>query len=291
MPYNFKQNLDLFLVYNGLRYSLDIYPDINFSQTFSEESNPVKTLHSQANNFDRATIVKANAASFSFTMPLILENDLRIVFDLLTGYSATYGINFFDLYARTETDTYKLEKCVIEEGQFNMSIASVLTLAVNGSASKLYRIGDNAYAIPGTLQIRTGSTPNSIKSFKVTVNGSTLDSVSQVTLSLQNNISWIKNDTVQASLNVTDSSNTIYPTSFVLEGRTLSGSIQQFMQDSAVQTWGTVPITIKADRTLNVSISNAIFTNRLEVGEVLTKSYDFRMTDNPASLSSVLIYN
>jgi hypothetical protein len=283
MPYNFKQNLDLFLVYNGLRYSLDVYADVNFSQTFSEESSSVKTLHNRANNFDRATIVKANPASFSFTMPLIKENDLRVVVDLLTGYDANYSINFFDLYARTETDTYKIEKCVIEEGQFNLSMASVLTLAISGSASKLYRIGDNAYAIPGTLQVRTGSTPNMLRSFAVTVNGTTLDSVAQTTLSLQNNISWTQNTTVQASLGVTPNT-TIYPTNFTLEGRILSGSIQQFLQDPII-TWGTVPITIKAGQTLNVSIQNAIFTNRLEIGDILTKSYDFRMVDQSLSIT------
>ena len=45
MPsYNFKREAQVFIVTGGLRYRLDVQ-DISFSQTFSEESYPVRIMY------------------------------------------------------------------------------------------------------------------------------------------------------------------------------------------------------------------------------------------------------
>lgn len=282
--YNFKKQLKVHLVYGGLRYLLDVNSDVTFSQTFSENSTPVKTLHNP-HNFERGVITSANPASFSFSIPLIKENDNRVVFDLLLS------IGSFDLYFVTNTDTYKLETCVIEEGQFNLR--GIISMNISGTASKLTRVGTALYVLPGTLQVRTGSTSNYVKRFSVEIGGVLQDRIVQASISLQNRITWTGNKVLQSSLVVTDASNTIYPSSFVVSGRVLSGAIQQFIHtaDTSSQTWGTTSIKIKADSTLTVNITNAIFTSRLEVGDLFARTYDFRMIDNPSNLTSILIYN
>lgn len=282
--YNFKRRLKVHLVYGGLRYLLDVNSDVSFSQTFSEISTSVKTLHSQF-NFERGVITSANPASFSFSMPLIKENDNRVVFDLLLS------AGIFDLYFVSDTDTYKLETCVIEEGQFNMQ--GIISMNVSGTASKLSRVGNALYSIPGTLQARTGSTANYVKRFSVEIGGVLQDRIVQASISLQNRVNWTDNKVLHSSLAVTNAANTIYPTSFVVSSKVLSGAIQQFIHtaDSDSQTWGTTSIKIKADSTLTVNITNAIFTSRLEVGDLLARTYDFRMVDNPSNLTSILIYN
>ena len=305
MPtWNFKQNTQCYLVYAGLQYRLDIFPDVTFAQTFEEKSVPVKTLHDQSLNFESAVIVKANPANFSFTMPLLDEDDLKIVFDLLIGYDSDYNAVPFDLYFRTDFDVYKLEKCVFEGGNFIVQRDGILALALSGTASKLARYGNASSftaSTVGTAQTRSsGRTYNQVKLLKVTVNGATLDYIAGVQLNLQNNISWTANATIHDALNVTSASNTIYPSSFVLTSRILSGAIDQSVTDDSytnVQTWSSagVPITVQAGPkypyTLDVSIPLAVFTNRIQVADVYKQTFDFRMVSNPTALSSVLVYN
>lgn len=302
--YNFKRHTTLYLVYGGLQYKLSVYPDLSFSQTFEEQAVPVKTLHDQSLNFDSATITKANPANFSFAIPLIDEEDLQIVFDLLIGYDSSYNVLPFDLYAKTDYDVYKLQTCVIDTGTFYIQREGILALGISGSASKLTRYGDASSftdSTIGTAQTRSATTtyiPN--LAMKVTVNSVEFDRVTGVQLVLKNNVNWTANETIHDALAVTSASNTIYPTSFTLDGRTLSGSIDQYVTDesySNLQTWSSsgVPITIQVGKrypyTLDVSIPLAVFTNRLSTSDLYTQTFDFRMLSNPTALSSVLVYN
>ena len=89
MPsYNFKKEAEVFVVYNASKYKLDV-SSITFSQTFTEQSYSVKTLHNQKNLFDSSVINKANPANFEITLPLLKEADFTTVFDLLVKYAST----------------------------------------------------------------------------------------------------------------------------------------------------------------------------------------------------------
>lgn len=301
--YNFKQNTKFYLVYAGSKYTLDVYKDASFSQTFTEESINKRTIHDQSLLFDGAVITKAAPANFSFTMPLLDEDDLKIVFNLLTGYDSSYNINYFDLYAQTDKDMYKLEKCVIESGQFNIKMNSPMSLAISGSASKLSRVGSNTYTILGTPTAVARSVDRTyipLRYLKVTIGGTTLDYITAVSLSLQNKVTWRPPETLQASLAVTNAANTIYPLNFDLDNRIFTGAIEQYVTDDSytnVQTWSIgSAITIQAGSrpsyyTLDVNIPSAVYTNRVESGDLFTQTFDFRMLSNPTALSSVIVYN
>ena len=300
MLYNFKRNTEFYIVYGGNRYSLDVYPDVTFSQTFSEEGVAKKTLHSQNDNFDGAIITKAAPANFNFTIPLLDEEDFQIVFDLLVDYDV-YNIKSFDLYADSDHGVYKLTTCVFESGAFTLDRNQPLALALSGTAKQLTRVGTHgAYTIPGTPVPRsTKRTLVLALRNKVTVGGSTLDYVKSITLELQNKIQWTPADTLQASLAVTGSSNTIYPNSYTLEGRILSWSITQYVTEDAYtaqQTWSTgsaitIQVGDKYPYTIDVNIPSAVYTNRTEPGDLISQTYDFRMLTNPTALSSVITYN
>lgn len=298
--FNFKRGTTFYLVYGGLKYTLDVFPDVTFSQTFSEESVTKRTLHALNDVFDGASITRATPANFSLTVPLLDEEDFQIVFDLLIDYTGN-TIKSFDLYADSNHGIYKLDTCVFETGAFTIEKNEVLALALTGTAKQLTRVGTHGvYTIPGSQQTRAAKRTYIIPHrLKVTVGGSTLDYVRGVTLELQNKIVWTQNDTLQASLSVTNASNTIYPSAFTLEGRILSGSISQNVTDDAytsVQSWSTgSALTIQVgDRypyTIDVNIPSAVYTNRAELGDLLTQTYDFRMLTNPTALSSVITYN
>jgi hypothetical protein len=300
MLYNFKRNTNIYVVYAGNRYLLSVYPDVTFSQTFKEESYSVKTLHAPTDNFDGAVITSANPANFNFTIPLIEEEDFQIIFDLLVNYSGN-SINSFDLYAEADHGVYKIATCVFEAGTFRLAKGSIMLLELSGSGSQLSRIGTKGvYTVPGTPIARSSTMTYIVPRIsKTTIGGSTLDYVASVSLELQNKISWTPADTLQASLAVTNASNTIYPTEFTLEGRILSGSVTQYVTSDDFddqQTWSTgSPITIQVGYripyTLDVSIPSAVYTNRTAPGDLYTQTWDFRMLTNPTALSSVITYN
>jgi len=292
MPsYNFKRESQVFIVSGGLRYKLDVQ-DISFSQTFSEQSYPVKTLHAQNDVFEGSIINKANAATFSFTIPAITEADFEIVRDKLLDAGS------FDLYIKTSADTFKLETAVITNGSFGIERSRPLSIQIQGEASKLTR----GATTEGTLQNRSAAMSYTVPKVSITLNSTVLDGVTSVAMELQNDISWTPYTTVHNALTVTNASNTMYPTAFVLSKKILSGSITQYLTDATVSNtldWDT-------DASLTISAGNGLaspnfrgflfgpatcsFTNRVNTGTVYTQNYDWRMVENVSSLATKLNY-
>lgn len=293
MPsYNFKREAQVFIVTGGLRYRLDVQ-DISFSQTFSEESYPVRTLHAQNNVFEASNITKANAANFSFTVSAITEADFTVVRDRLLDYAS------FDLFIKTPVDTFKLETAVITNGSFGIEKSRPLSIQVQGEASKLTR----GATLTGSLQNRSATMSYVIPKLGVTLNGSTLDGVVSVSIELQNEISWTPYTTVNNALTVTNAGNTMYPSTFTLSKRILAGSITQYLTDSSVantQQWDTdASLTIQAGhgnfatssfRGFKMGPATCSFTNRVGAGTVYTQNYDWRMTENVPNLATKLNY-
>jgi len=124
-----KIDVNIYAVHNGLQYKIDT-SEINFGQTFQEKSYKVKTLHNQS-SFEGSVINKANPAEWSLDIPLLEESRNRILFDRLLD-SGT-----FDLYISSQYDVWKLEKCIIQNGSFQIKKSEPLRLSIEGEASKL----------------------------------------------------------------------------------------------------------------------------------------------------------
>src|ERR1700741_2500252 len=164
MPaYSFKKTVKFYIVYSGLRYRVDVYPDLSFSQTFDEKQINVKTLHAQGDMFDEAVINKANPANFSFTTPLRSDMTQRIALDLLLDYDSTSTekvLKTADIYVDNDVEIYKLEKCVFESGSLQLVRDRIVLLSINGTARKLSRAGaSGVFTIPGTPQTYIDSEP------------------------------------------------------------------------------------------------------------------------------------
>jgi hypothetical protein len=295
--YNFKRESKLYIVRNNLRYRLDVYPDVSFSQTFSETTVPVKTLHSQFNMFENAVITKANPANFNISIPVLKEADLDIVFQLLLDYDTTSTeatVKSADMYIESASEIYKLEKMVIETGTFQIVKDRLISLNIAGTARKLSK----ETVIPGVLQTRAAkSTFTAPYVLEVVLGGSTLSRVSSVSLEVRNNIQWVDYGTLHESLGVADASGSIFPGSFVVSSRAVTGNVIQYITDetnSKVNTWeiGT-SLRIRTGKTntdwlLDFQIPSVVFTNRLDVQDIYVQAYDFRMTHNPANLSDII---
>ena len=99
-------------------------------------------LHTQ-DFFEAAVINRAQPANFDFTVPLLQEERNKVVYDRLLD------IDTFDLYISTQQDDFKLEKCVIVDGVFEIKRSKPLSLTVSGEASKLSKFPGT---IPGVAQ-------------------------------------------------------------------------------------------------------------------------------------------
>lgn len=304
MPsYSFKHNCKVYIVSGSQRWKIEVYPDLDFSQTFSEKAINVKTLHDQNAMFEEAVIISANPANFSFTVLLPTGDDFNIIGDWLTQRNNTgsdEALYSYDMYVDTGVDIFKLTKGVATRATFQIFKNSLLTVSLEGTASKLTRFGPSGTTIPGALQVRDSTIGAIIpRILNIELDGQPLENLTGLTLELVNEVQWIEYNTLHASLNVTSAADTQYPTAFFVSKKILSGTIQQYVTDTnsdRVNTWSTnstlrIRVSNGSAYYLDVNIPKVVFTNRVQVGDVFVQNYDFRMTHSPALVTDVLKYN
>lgn len=281
--YNFKRNSKLYLVYEGLKYRLEIYPDLSVSQTFNEQGVPRKTLHNQVDLHEHAVITRANVANFSFTVPFFDQSTIQKELELSTSY--TNGIApYFDLYIESDNIIYKLEKAVFETTTFNLSRDAPITVSLSGSGSKITKVT----SIPGTLQSTPTRNYTRVSLLEVDINTTTLSSVTSINIEVANKISWTKNDTIDQAI----AGNIIYPSSFVLSGREVRGSVTHFITDnnkselSDNSTTSSVLISVNSTL-LQFNLPSAVFTRRDDLNDLIVRIYDFRLNSNSQSVKPI----
>lgn len=293
--FSFKRNSAVYLVKGSAKWKIEIYPDLNFSQTFDQTGIKVKTLHSQLSLFEEASITKANTANFNFTVLLVKGDDFNIIGNWLVGVDDT--LDTYDMYVSTGADIFKLENAVLTRGTIQIVKDQLVTVAVTGEASKLTRF---VGTIPGTLQSRDATIdPLIVRSMHIQLDSVTLPHISGVTLELSNDVNWVPYENLHKSLYVTNASDSQSPEAFVVAGKVLSGTIQQYLTEttnSRLQTWSTnsalrIRVGDSSAYYLDVDMSSVVFTNRLNVEDVFLQTYDFRMTNSPANLGTILKYN
>ena len=303
--YNFLKESSVHIVHGGSRYQLKTTPNVTVSQTFSEEAYEVKTLHDQSKMFKGAKVTTANPADFTFEVHLTSEKDESIVLNLLTDYDTSQTdkvLKTFDMYLVSSKTTFKMEGCIMTEGNFELGLGSVVTLAVSGQGQKLSRVGDQNFSLPGSLVAASSTRTPHLAILDVELDGTDVANLISSTLSVQNNIEWTPYEDVHSSLNVTNATNTMYPKKHTISERIVSGSISQYLTDNSdtvaeLLTWeesGTnIRVkTLKPDGSvlLDANLDSCLFTNRLDTGEALTASYDFRLVSNPSDLGTIITY-
>ena len=288
MPsFSFKREVVLRLVFNNNRYGITV-SELNFAQTFQERSFEVKTLYNQS-SFEGSVINRANPAEFSFNTALLYDDRHRIVFDRLLDCQT------FDLYISTQSDdVWKLETCVIQDGTFEINKSRPLRIAISGEASKLSKFSGT---IPGSDPSPT-TTTYIIPTITTLTLGSddVSDSIIGLSVELQNSINWNQYDTIHGAVTATDAASSMYPTSFTNDTKVLAGSISKYLRDdsTSVLTWNSnTPLRLTAGngtQGLDFNITNCSFTNRMSTPEIFREEFNWRMTQNPTALSSVITY-
>ena len=309
MSHSFLKESKLYIVYGGNQHRIYTDTALSFSQTFAEDSYPVKTLHDQSKMFEGSTITKANPASFSFGVPLTGEKDESIIMDLISDIVATSDsdievqqLKSFNMYVQTGASTFKIESCVITSANLDFGIKDQFLVSVEGQGTKLTRIGDGTFNLStlGTVQSESATRTPKLIYPVVTIDSLYMNNITQTTLQIQNNINWTQSGTLHKSLNST----MIYPTTYTLDNRVVSGAITQYQVGNNTTQFDDFStnsnITIKAVEVGKASSDNgfwavqlnpAMFTARMEVNDIYTNSYDFRSTDNTALGTRITQYS
>lgn len=279
--YNFKRDAKVYFHVDGVLYPVDVYPDLSFSQTYKEDSYNRKTLHNQLALNKGATIVEANVANFSFTIPIKFDNSVLPLSSLFEPDYATGTIEPMDIYVELTNKKFKLTKAAIETTTFNITKTEVLTASVSGTASLLSEV----VSLP-----TTPTTPNTdpytiVRGVKVQVNSVTIPSVAAISLEINNSIEWSGNTTLHKSL----SGELSYKDKYVLQERRVSGSVTEFLLDSSsgtdYSTTASIIVEIlssvgQSPPMLTFTLPETVYTRRVNMDELVTRVYDFRLTNN-----------
>ena len=307
MSYSFLRESKLYIVYGGNKYRIYTTSAITFNQTFAEDAYSVKTLHDQSKMFEGSSVTKANPASFSFDVPLTIEKDESIMVDLACDLVATaeadietQQLKSFDIYVQTGSSTFKLEGAVITGATFDFVPTNQFQMRLEGQGKKLTRAGDESFSIPGSAQSESATRTPLIVYPVIIIDSLDMSSIISCNLQIQNEITWTPYETLNDSLEVTDSSNAMFPTTYTLGKRILSGEIRQYQNDNNVTQFDDfntasnlilraieVGKASNATPFLQVNLNPCMYTARMQPAEVYTQSYDFRTLDNTA-LSSVI---
>ena len=287
-------------MYGGNKYRIHTSTAISFSQTFAQDSYSVKTLHNQSKMFEGATITKANPADFSFNVPLTVEKDESPVVDLLSELNSGQ-LTSFDMYVETGSAVFKLTNAVITSGSFDINPRNQFTLQLQGEGTKLERVGDESYSIPGNLANESATRTPLLVYPVVSIDSLDMNNIISTTLTIENEVDWTAYSTLQKSLNVTNASNIMRPSNYTVNNRTISGAVRQYQTDNNITQFDdfstTSNITIKAIRVgdaanatpfLQLNLNPATFTARMETGETFAQSYDFRNLDNSTTVPNII---
>tara|TARA_R110001632_G_scaffold85316_1_gene187360 strand:- start:11041 stop:11976 length:936 start_codon:yes stop_codon:yes gene_type:complete len=311
MSHSFLKESKLYIVYGGNKYRIYTNTALNFSQTFAEDSYPVKTLHDQTKMVEGTTITKANPAQFSFEVPLTVEKDESIVVDLLSDLVSssvaeidTQQLKAFDSYIQTGSATFKVANCVITSSTFSFNPSEQVKVEVSGEGTKLTRVGNESYTIPGELQSETSTRTPLIVYPIVSIDSLSMNSIISTTLQIQTDITWRPFETLQSSLAVTNSSNAMFPSAYTIKNRVISGAIIQYQTDNNITQFDDFStnssITIKAVQVgkpssdngyFQINMNPSMYTARMSVDEIYTQTYDYRSTDNTALGTRITQYS
>lgn len=291
---------------------------ISFNQTFTDKTYSQKTIHNSDYFFDQSNITTANPASFEFKLNVIETNEFNNL------YAALLKARKFNLYIRTKNDghVFKLTTCVATSGKFLIEKLETLALTFTGEAAKLSVLKGNDATTANTLLdgqsavIPSNPTYQRVESLqlKFVTPGTGVafidltDGLLKTSVEIQNEVKWTPYTTLNDALNVTDETNSMYPSNFTISKKIISGSILTYAIDSTdsddLQTWNqhNAQLSLTAGsyaggyspvKGFNFSLDNCTFTNRVNVDEVFTQNFDWKFNGDPTQtdLTQLIKFN
>jgi hypothetical protein len=264
---------------------------------------------------ENSNITTANAADFSFSVPLTKEKGESPIIALIQGLDSEQQLTSFDIYVQTGSAVFKIDNAHITAADFDISPNSPFTVRVQGQGTKLERVGNESYDWHSGFTAPSGSNWDTVGSNQlsastrtpllvypvVSIDSLDMNNIISTSFSITNETTWTSYKTLQKSLLVTNASNIMRPSDYVVEKRNISGNVVQYQIDDNINQFDdfstTSNITIKAVEVgkvasatpfFQIQLNPASFTARMAVGDVFTQSYDFRSLDSDTTFANVI---
>ena len=171
---------------------------------------------------------------------------------------------------------------------------------MQGEGTKFSKVGNESYTIPGSTESESATRTPLMVYPVVTVDSLDMNNITSATVNIQNNIDWTPFETLQSSLSVTDASNVMRASNYVVSKRLISGAISQYQTDNNINQFDdfstTANITLKGVKVedaanatpfIQLALNPATFTARMTPSEVFMQSYDFSYTGS-ATVDSII---
>ena len=205
----FKRDTNVYLqVSGGDYYQLPVYPDAAFSQVYSEEELPQKTLHNPEKLVSSGFTSSLNPGNFNFTFGLIDSVNAFAVLQCMCDRNPSAHT----LYLENEGVVIRLNSCVIQSAVFNLQQDAISTVTMSGSYA------DSDYStLPGSEEI-LGEAYTYIQGLVITRGISIIPNITSLNFELSNDVTWLINKTMHDTAPVSRSD-------FTVSGKTLSGTV------------------------------------------------------------------
>ncbi len=272
MAITFQQGTKLIIDDGTDRYLIAV-SSATASQSFTESSRAVKTIHNPVVVEDTFTTAKGSA-NLSFSC-YIGDGEAEDSILELFGFVWSAGkyvlstnnntVNTADIYIDAGNTVYKLDTCVGENISFKLSRKELLSIDVSAKAVEL--IAGVPLPTNGVLHQQ-----NLASLYNNTINIPGFSDVVTVTCELTRDIRWLSQKSIH------DIGSIYLPRNPVLGTLSMSGSITRNKKDNnnSYSNSG-VPITIEYGDTFKINLDQCNTTDRWDLGEVHKNVTDYKL--------------
>tara|TARA_B100001146_G_C16168301_1_gene428858 strand:+ start:485 stop:1324 length:840 start_codon:yes stop_codon:yes gene_type:complete len=265
----FKQNLNVyFKASSGIGYKLPIYPDVSFSQVFSEGTIEQKTLHNPENLISDGFTSVLNVGNFSFTAPVMDST----AFSTLLSIMFETPVKSHTLVVENEGSYIQYNSVVFTEIVFNINKNQITTISVSGNFSHSEKVFESAMTNTDLGEVYTY-----IEGIGVNIDGLDIERINGFSIEIKNGVNWLENKTVHDT-------GPVHKTQFITSDRVISGNIVQYddMANPSYNDNSPMLVQIKSSGVifLEFEFPKIINTTRNQLDLLNKKGIDYRVTDN-----------
>ena len=266
----FKKNLNVYFASNsGGLVKMPVYPDVSFSQVYTEEELKKKTLHNPENLISDGFTSVLNVGNFSFTIPMMDS----IAFQTILSIMLEAPVKSHTLYFENKGVIKKLHSVVFTEAVFNIGRNELMTVSMTGNFSH----GTNEVSIPGTPSDFSGDLYTYVEGMEVQFGATIYPNINSFSIESKTGVKWLENKTIHDN-------GPKYRDKYITEDRIISGNVVQYADMSlpAYSDGYSMRTLIKANGEviLDFDFPKVIMTTRNQLDDITKKGIDYRVTGN-----------
>ena len=244
---------------------MPVYPDVSFSQVYTETAVERKTLHNPENLISDGFTSILNVGNFNFTVPVMDST----AFGTLLSIMFKSSNESHTLYLENEGVIKRYNQVVFTDMTFNTAKNSITTVSVSGN----YGYGDSVGSIPG-VTVDYGELYTYIEGIGISIAGVNIPYINNFNIEVKNDVKWLDNKTIHDN-------GPVHRNRFVHTGKIIGGNIIQYsnIEHSTYSDNSPMLVQIKSNGGifLEFDFPTIINTSRPQLDLISKKGIDFRV--------------